>query len=158
MSETILPTWKKTALRMEDVGNEVLNDDSFKVFSSANPNKINKGKVVNKGKIIEIEIEGKPSIIMTTAEAIIAIVVSLTTVMSSAAIGIRWLVRHYFDDIKHELKPNSGASMKDQVNRMESDILDLKSQNSQGELYHEKLDNKIDHLTKLFVEYVARQK
>ena len=48
--------------------------------------------------------------------------------------------------------------MKDQVNRMEQDILDLKSQNSQGELYHEKLDTKIDNLTKLFVEYVARQK
>jgi hypothetical protein len=54
---------------MEDVPNEVLNDDSFKVFSSANPNKINQGKIVNRGKIIEIEIEGKPSIIMTTAEA-----------------------------------------------------------------------------------------
>jgi len=62
-------SWKKTGLRLEDVGNEVLNDDSFKVFSSASPNKINKGKIVNKGKIIEIEIEGKPSIIMTTAEA-----------------------------------------------------------------------------------------
>lgn len=95
---------------------------------------------------------------MTTAEAIIAIVVSLTTVISSAALGIRWLTKHYFDEIKHELKPNSGQSMKDQVNRMENDILDLKSQNSQGEIYHEKLDEKIDHLTKLFIEYVARQK
>jgi hypothetical protein len=95
---------------------------------------------------------------MTTAEAIIAIVVSLTTVISSAALGIRWLTKHYFDEIKHELKPNSGQSMKDQVNRMENDILDLKSQNSQGELYHEKLDEKIDHLTKIFIEYVARQK
>ncbi len=94
---------------------------------------------------------------MTTAEAIIAIVVSLTTVISSAALGIRWLVRHYFNDIKHELKPNSGLSMKDQVNRMERDILDLKSQNSQGELYHERLDNKIDHLTQMFVEYVSNQ-
>lgn len=64
-----LPTWKKSSLRLEDCTNEVLNDDSFKVFSSANPNKINRGKIVNKGKILEIEIEGKPSIIMTTAEA-----------------------------------------------------------------------------------------
>jgi len=95
---------------------------------------------------------------MTLAETIIAITVSLTTVISSAALGVRWLVRHYFDDIKHELKPNSGKSIKDQVNRMETDVLDLKSQNAQGEIYHEKLDQKIEHLTKLFVEYVARQK
>ena len=62
-------TWKKVALRLEDASNEVLNDDSFKVFSSASPNKINKGKTINKGKVIEVEIEGKPSIIMTIAEA-----------------------------------------------------------------------------------------
>lgn len=95
---------------------------------------------------------------MTTAETMIALVVSISTILSSLVVGVRWLVRHYFDDIKHELKPNSGLSMKDQVNRMEKDILDLKSQNSQGELYHEKLDEKIDHLTKLFIEYVSRQK
>jgi hypothetical protein len=95
---------------------------------------------------------------MSTVEAIIAIVVSLITVITSSALGVRWLTKHYFDEIKHELKPNSGLSMKDQVNRMEKDILDLKSQNSQGEIYHEKLDQKIEHLTKLFVEYVSRQK
>jgi len=60
-------TWKKIRLRMEDVGNDVLNDDCFKVMSSAHPNKINKSKSVNKGKIIENETEGKPSIIITIA-------------------------------------------------------------------------------------------
>ena len=68
MSDNKLPTWKKITLRLEDASNEVLNDDAFKVFSSANPNKINKGKTINKGKVIDIEIEGKPSIIMTSAE------------------------------------------------------------------------------------------
>ena len=95
---------------------------------------------------------------MTTAETIIAIVVSITTILSSLIMGVRWLVKHYFDEIKHELKPNSGRSLKDQVNRMENDILDLKVQNQKGEEYHEKLDNKIENLTKLFVEYVSRQK
>ncbi len=94
---------------------------------------------------------------MTAAEAIIAIVVSLTTVISSASLGIRWLVRHYFDDIKHELKPNSGKSLKDQVNRMEQDICDIKSENVRGEEAHLRLDNKIDHLTQMFVEYVSNQ-
>ncbi len=95
---------------------------------------------------------------MTLVESILAISVSLITVITSTALGVRWLTKHYFNEIKHELKPNGGQSMKDQVNRMESDILDLKNQNLKGEEYHEKLDNKIDELTKLFVEYVARQK
>ena len=95
---------------------------------------------------------------MTLVESILAISVSLITVITSTALGVRWLTKHYFNEIKHELKPNGGQSMKDQVNRMESDITELKNQNLKGEEYHEKLDNKIDELTKLFVEYVSRQK
>jgi hypothetical protein len=95
---------------------------------------------------------------MNTAETIISIIVSISTVIGSSAFGVRWLTKHYFDEIKHEMKPNGGQSMKDQVNRMESDICDLKNQNEKGEEYHEKLDAKIEHLTNLFIEYVARQK
>ena len=95
---------------------------------------------------------------MTLVESILAISVSLITVITSTALGVRWLTKHYFDEIKHEMKPNGGASIKDQVNRMEKDITDLKNQNLKGEEYHEKLDNKIDELTKMFVEYVSRQK
>ena len=90
-------------------------------------------------------------------QALIAIVVSISTVLSTLVMGVRWLVRHYFEDIKHELKPNSGKSIKDQVNRMEKDICDIKSENEKGEEAHLRLDNKIDHLTQMFVEYVARQ-
>ena len=56
------------------------------------------------------------------------------------------------------MKPNSGSSIKDQVTRLEYDILDLKGQNVKGEEYHEKLDSKIDHLTQIFIEYISRQK
>ena len=64
-----LASWKGIALRLEDLGNSVLNDDGFKVMASASPNKINYSKIVNKGKIIDIEIEGKPSIVLTIANA-----------------------------------------------------------------------------------------
>jgi hypothetical protein len=95
---------------------------------------------------------------MTLIESILAIAISLITIITSVALGVRWLTKHYFDEIKHEMKPNGGQSIKDQVNRMEQDILDLKSQNHRGEEYHEKLDTKIDNLTTLFIEYVSRQK
>jgi len=95
---------------------------------------------------------------MTVIESVLALIISIATIITSVGLGVRWLTKHYFDEIKHEIKPNGGSSMKDQVNRMESDILDLKVQNHKGEEYHEKLDKKIDDLTKLFVEYVARQK
>ena len=95
---------------------------------------------------------------MTTAETIISIIVSIATILTSAGLGVRWLVKHYFDEIKHEMKPNSGQSIKDQVTRMELDILSLRDQNVKGEEFHEKLDQKIENLTTLFIEYVSRQK
>jgi hypothetical protein len=95
---------------------------------------------------------------MTLVESILAISVSLITVITSTALGVRWLTKHYFDEIKHEMRPNGGASIKDQVNRMENDICELKNQNLKGEEYHERLDKKIDDLTKMFVDYVSRQK
>ena len=93
---------------------------------------------------------------MTMIESVLAIVISLITVITSTALGVRWLTKHYFDEIKHEIKPNGGQSIKDQVNRIEKDIEDLKNQNRKGEEYHEKLDQKVEHLTNLFIEYVTR--
>ena len=93
---------------------------------------------------------------MSLLESILAIVISISTVITSVALGVRWLTKHYFNEIKHEMKPNGGQSMKDQVNRIEKDIEDLKNQNRKGEEYHEKLDQKVEHLTNLFIEYVAR--
>ena len=94
---------------------------------------------------------------MDSAQTLTAIIVSIVTIVSSLAMGVRWLVRHYFDDIKHELKPNSGKSLKDQVNRMENDICDIKKENIKGEETHQRLENKIDHLTEMFINYVSNQ-
>ena len=89
-------------------------------------------------------------------QMILGICISVATVITISATGVRWLVRHYFEDIKKELKPNSGTSIKDQVTRLEQDILDLKTQNSEGEKFHEKMDTKIDKLTEMFIQYVSR--
>ena len=86
------------------------------------------------------------------------LILTSLTILTIIGVGIRWIIRHYLKDILHEVKPNSGQSIKDQVTRLEKDILDLKEQNAKGEEYHEKLDSKIDHLTEIFINYVARQK
>lgn len=88
---------------------------------------------------------------------ILGITISIATVITLVASGVRWLTKHYFAEIKAELKPNHGSSLKDQVSRLEQDVLDLKVQNQKGEEYHERLDNKIDRLTEMFVEYVTKK-
>jgi hypothetical protein len=69
---------------------------------------------------------------MTLLESLLAITVALTTVVTAAALGVKWLTKHYFDEIKAELKPNSGSSLKDQVSRLE--------------VQHEKLEVKVDKI------------
>lgn len=93
----------------------------------------------------------------TLIQMILGISISIATVITLVASGVRWLTKHYFDEIKKELKPNSGSSIKDQVTRLEKEVLDLKKQNVAGEKFHEKIDDKIDKLTQMFVEYVSKK-
>jgi len=43
------------------------------------------------------------------------IAVAVTTIVASFAGSVRWLVKHYLT----ELKPNSGSSMRDSIDRLE---------------------------------------
>ena len=52
------------------------------------------------------------------------LIVSIIAIVSAFAGSVRWLVKHYLN----ELKPNSGSSMRDSINRLEAQveiILDL---------------------------------
>jgi len=61
-------------------------------------------------------------------------VLAFLSVLGIIAGMIRWLVKHYLD----ELKPNGGGSLKDQVNRLES--------------AHEDLDKKVDRITEILIK------
>ena len=47
--------------------------------------------------------------------------VAVMTIVGGFAAGVRWLVKHYLN----ELKPNGGSSIKDSVKRLEDRIDDL---------------------------------
>ena len=51
----------------------------------------------------------------------LTVAVACIAIFSAIAGGIRWLVKHYLN----ELKPNGGSSMKDSMARMEKRIDDL---------------------------------
>lgn len=95
---------------------------------------------------------------MSLLESIIAVIVGISTLITASALGVKWLTKHYFEEIKHELKPNGGSSIKDQVNRMELKISTLEKQNESGEEFHKRLDSKIDHLTDVFIDYISKTK
>ena len=46
------------------------------------------------------------------------ITVAVMTIVGGFAAGVRWMVKHYLN----ELKPNSGSSLKDSVIRLEEKV------------------------------------
>ena len=51
----------------------------------------------------------------------LTVAVAVIAIFSAFAGGIRWMVKHYLN----ELKPNGGSSMKDSMARMEKRIEDV---------------------------------
>ena len=49
------------------------------------------------------------------------LIVSIITIAAAFAASVRWLVKHYL----YELKPNSGSSLKDSVNRLERQVEEI---------------------------------
>ena len=62
-----------------------------------------------------------------------ALIVSIITIVAAFSTSVKWLVKHYLS----ELKPNSGSSLKDQVNRLEDKT--------------NKLEEKLDHMFDVIV-------
>lgn len=77
-------------------------------------------------------------------------VLAMIGIAGAIAGMIRWLVKHYFDDIRAELKPNGGSSIKDQVNRLESEHKRLYEKiekvEAHNEMSHKELSAKVDKI------------
>ena len=53
-----------------------------------------------------------------TAQDYAALAVAVMTLLGGFSAAVRWLVKHYLN----ELKPNSGSSLKDSVTRLEEKV------------------------------------
>jgi hypothetical protein len=49
------------------------------------------------------------------------VAVSVMTIVGGFAASVRWMVKHYLN----ELKPNSGSSLKDSVTRLERQVEEI---------------------------------
>ena len=74
-----------------------------------------------------------------------AFILTLGSILVLVAGGVRFLVKSYFRDMRDELKPNSGKSLKDRVTRLEYRT--------------EKIEEKIDNLNAIVLEhFVSKSK
>ena len=57
-----------------------------------------------------------------TAQEYATLAVAVMTIVGGFATGVRWLVKHYLN----ELKPNSGSSMRDELTGLKHEVAIIK--------------------------------
>lgn len=94
---------------------------------------------------------------MTIAEwqGILGLIIGVSAVAGIVFTILRFYIKAFakqeLEDIRHELKPNSGSSMKDQVTRLEANQAEItKTQKADSERFDHKLDKLEDKVDKMF--------
>jgi len=87
-----------------------------------------------------------------------ALVLTILSIVALVAGGIKWLTKHYFDEIRAEFKPNGGTSMKDAITRLENDIALLKDHMIKEEIEQDILSSKIDRMYEIMIDFMANNK
>lgn len=92
---------------------------------------------------------------MTFADiaGLILTILSITLILGA---GVRWVIRRYLQDMLHELKPNSGSSIKDQVTRLEKNFKQIEHQQSEADLLRKEMNKKIDHMYDVLLDYISK--
>ena len=92
---------------------------------------------------------------MTFADiaGLILTILSITLILGA---GVRWVIRRYLQDMLHELKPNSGQSIKDQVTRLEKNFKQIEHQQSEADILRKEMNKKIDHMYDVLLDYISR--
>lgn len=90
----------------------------------------------------------------------IALLAALGTAITAAAAGVRWLTKHYFDEIKAEFKPNGGSSMRDKVNSLETEqkriYHKIEELEEKADKDHKELSEKVDNIYKKIIDILAK--
>lgn len=87
-----------------------------------------------------------------------ALIVSIGSIVAFTAGGIKWLTKHYFDEIRAEFKPNGGSSLKDQVNRLEAEMSHMKDHLIKEEKEQADMQRKLDRMYETIIDFISNSK
>jgi hypothetical protein len=77
------------------------------------------------------------------------LILTILSILGLVAGGIRFLVKHYFAEMKAELKPNSGSSLKDQVTRLEI-------RTNEADQMRRDMNSKLDKMYLVLLDHIAK--
>jgi hypothetical protein len=89
--------------------------------------------------------------------AIVALIIGIATlggiIFAVLRFYIRAFARQELADIRHELMPNSGSSLKDQVTRLEITHEQIKEDNDKMDRKLDKLEEKVDKMFDVILKH-----
>jgi hypothetical protein len=90
---------------------------------------------------------------------ILGILGILTAILAAVRFFVRYHVKEGMQDIRHELRPNGGSSIKDQVTRLEAKQIEIANkQHEDDERFEKRLDKlegKVDDVLKIVIEKLS---
>ena len=85
-----------------------------------------------------------------------ALIVSIFTIVAFVVGSIKWLTKHYFDEIRSEIRPNSGTSIKDQVTRLESQNKIFQERIDEADAMRREMNSKLDKMYLILLDHIAK--
>jgi len=85
---------------------------------------------------------------------VLGIIGITTAILAAIRFFIKYHVKESMEDIRHELKPNGGSSMKDQITRLEDKQGNLEKKVDANQ---EKVEQKIDKIYDTLLSYVTKR-
>ena len=90
---------------------------------------------------------------------ILGILGILTAILAAVRFFVRYHVKEGMQDIRHELRPNGGSSIKDQVTRLEAKQIEIANKQHEDDLRFDKrldkLESKVDDVLKIVIEKLS---
>jgi hypothetical protein len=90
---------------------------------------------------------------------ILGILGIVTAILAAVRFFVRYHVKEGMQDIRHELRPNGGSSIKDQVTRLEAKQIEIANkQHEDDERFEKRLDKlegKVDDVLKIVIEKLS---
>ena len=87
----------------------------------------------------------------------VPLAVGIITIIASLGAFIRYITKNYLrqelEVVKHELQPNSGKSMKDQITRLESKHERLEKENIEINRKLDKLDHRVEKMFDIILKH-----
>ena len=90
-------------------------------------------------------------------QAVIGLIIGVSAVAGIIFTILRFYIRAFakqeLEDIRHELKPNSGSSMKDQITRLEENHKRIEQDNESINRKLDKLDDRVEKMFEIILKH-----